>query len=77
MADVEAFDALGTLGQAESILQRFLNCAGIRLQDAKTLIVGLLRVVAGEIDEFAFVSALRDGNVDARETATFAGELLA
>ena len=35
------------------------------LQDAEALDVGLLGVLAGEIDEGAFFSALRDGDLDA------------
>jgi len=32
---------------------------------------------AGEIDEFAFVSALRDGDVNTRGSTAFSGKLIA
>src|SRR4029077_3931254 len=64
--DVEAFDALGELGQADGLLQFLLNLSRVGLQHAEALIVGLLGVVAGEIDQGALVSALWDQDVYAR-----------
>ena len=64
---------LGSSGRAERVLKGFLNGARIRLHDAETLIVRLLGVGAGEIDELALVSALRDGDVDACGSSAFAG----
>jgi hypothetical protein len=75
--DVEALDALWQLGQAERLLQGFLNGARIGLQNAETLIVRLLGIGAGEIDEFAFVSALRNGDMHSCGAGALARELLA
>src|SRR5258707_6361749 len=75
--DVETLDALWQLGKGERVLKGFLDGARVWLQNAETLVVGLLGVSAGEIDEFALVSALRNGDVDARGPSTFAGELFA
>ena len=77
MRDVEALDALGEFGEGERVLEGFLNRARIRFHYSETLVVGLLGVVAGEINEFALFSALRNGDVDARGSSAFAGELLA
>ena len=77
MRNVETLDALWELGQRERVLEGFLNGARIRLEDAETLVVRLLGVVAGEIDELAFVSALRNGDVDARRSSALARELFA
>ena len=75
--NVEALDALRELGQGERVLQGFLNGACVWLQDSETLVVGLLGIGAGEIDELALVSALRDGDVDSCGSSAFARELLA
>jgi hypothetical protein len=77
VADVEALDALGQFGQGEGLLQGFLNGACVGLQDAEALVVGLLGVGAGEIDQFAFVSALRNGDVNSCGSSALARELLA
>jgi hypothetical protein len=56
----------GQLGQHERIgLQRFLNGFARGLQDAEALVVGLLGVLPGEVDERALVAALRHGELDA------------
>jgi len=58
-------------------LQGFLDGLGVGLQDSEALVVRLLGVGAGEIDEFAFVSALRDGDVNTRGSTAFSGKLIA
>ena len=68
---------LGGSGRRERVLQGFLDGACVGLQHAETLVVGLLGVVAGEIDQLALVSALRDGDVDACGSSALARELLA
>src|SRR5277367_3083544 len=65
MGNVEALDALWEFRERQRILKGFLNGAGIWLQHLETLIVRLLSVGAGEVDKFAFFSALRDSDVDA------------
>ncbi len=77
MRDVETLYALWQLGKGERVLKGFLDGARVWLQDAETLVVGLLGIGAGEIDEFAFVSALRNGDVDARGPGPLARELFA
>ena len=62
--DVEALDAAGQFGQREDVLQALLDRFLAGLQDAEALIVALLRVLPGEVDERAFFSALRDGDLD-------------
>ena len=76
MGDVEALDALGQVGQAEGVLQLFLNGFGVGFEHAKTLIVGLFGVGAGEIEESALVAALRDENMNAGGAGAFARDLL-
>src|SRR5208283_5318417 len=61
--NVETLDALGQLGQRERVLEGFLNGARIWLENAETLVVGLLGVGPGEIDELALVSALRNSDM--------------
>ena len=54
---------LGSSGQTECLLQFFLNFLGVGFEHAKALVVGLLCVVAGEIDERPLVPALRNQNM--------------
>src|ERR1022692_1060049 len=61
--NVETLDALGQLGQRERVLEGFLNGARIWLENAETLVVGLLGVGPGEIDQFALAPARRRGNI--------------
>ena len=63
VGDVETLDALGEFGQGERVLQGFLDGAGVGLEHAETLVVRLLGVGAGQVDEVALVAALRDGDV--------------
>ena len=65
VGDVEALDARGQLGQHERVGEGLLNGFARGLEDAEALRVGLLGVLAGEVDEGAFFSALRDGDFDA------------
>ena len=60
VGDVEALDALGLFGKHEDVLHDGLDDVCARLGDAETLIVGLLGVVADEVEQGALVSALRD-----------------
>ena len=62
----------GKFWQAERLLQLFLNLLRVRLEHAEALIVGLLGVVAGEIDERALVSALRNENMNSRGAGALA-----
>ena len=55
--DVEALDALRAFGQAQGFLQGFLDGACVGLHYAEALIVGLLGVVAGEIDQGALLAS--------------------
>ena len=65
VGDVEALDAAGQLGQHERVGERLLNGLARRLEHAEALRVGLLGVLAGEIDERALFAALRHGDLDA------------
>ena len=65
VGDVEALDAAGQLGQHERVGEGFLNGLARGLEHAEALRVGLLGVLAGEIDEGALFAALRDGDFDA------------
>ncbi len=56
----------GSFRHAQSILQRFLNRLGIRLHHPEALIVRLLGVVAGKIEQRALIAALRHQDVNAR-----------
>ena len=62
--DVEALDAAGKLGQHERVGERLLDGLARRLQHAEALRVGLVGVLAGEIDEGFLVAALRHGDFD-------------
>ena len=65
VGDVEALDAAGQFGEHEGVGEGFLNGFAGGLEDAEALGVGLLGVLAGEIDEGAFFAALGDGDFDA------------
>ena len=65
----------GQFGQAERFLQRFLDGARVGLHHAEALIVGLLGVVAGEIDERALLAARRNFDVHAGGAGAGVGEL--
>src|SRR3984957_347793 len=62
--DVETLDALWQFGKAKSLLQLFLNFSGVWFEHAESLVVGLLGVRAGKVDERTLVPALRHQNVD-------------
>ncbi len=62
--DVEALDAFREFGQADCFLQLFLNFSGVGFQHAKTLVVGLFRVGAGEIEQRTLVSSLGNENMN-------------
>ena len=64
VGDVEALDAAGEFGEGEDVLQGFLDCLLAGLEDAEALVVALLGVLAGEVDERALFSALGDGEFD-------------
>ena len=64
VGDVETLDAAGKFGEHEDVLQALLNGFLTGLEDAEALVVALLGVLAGEVDERAFFSALRDGDFD-------------
>ncbi len=55
----------GQLFEGERVLQGLLDGLDAGLQDAEALVVGLLRVLADEIDEGALFSALRGEDLDA------------
>ncbi len=64
VGDVEALDAFGGLGEHEGVLEGFLHVLDAGLKDAEALVVGLLGVLADEIDEGALVAALGGGDLD-------------
>ena len=61
--NVETFDASRQLRQPERVLQRLLDRFHVRLHHAKTLVVRLLGIVAGQIEQRPLVSALRHQNM--------------
>jgi hypothetical protein len=65
VGDVKALDAAGQLGEHEGFRERLLDSFAAGLEDAEALCVGLLGVLACEIDERAFFAALRNGDFDA------------
>ena len=65
VGDVEALDAAGELGEHQGVGEGLLNGFARGLEDAEALRVGLLGVLAGEVDEGSLFSALRDGDLDA------------
>ncbi len=74
--NVEALDALGKFGQAERVLQFFLNGFRVGLEHAEALIVRLLGVIAGEVDERAFVATQWNDDVDSCRADTLVRHLL-
>src|SRR6185312_1582275 len=62
--DVEALDALRRLGQGERILQCLRNGLRVRLQYAEALVVRLLGIVSGQVDQRTFIAALGNENLD-------------
>ncbi len=65
VGDVEALDAAGEFFEGECVLQGFLNGLHAGLEDAEALVVGLLGVLADEVDEGALFAALRGEDLDA------------
>ena len=65
VGDVEALDAAGQLGEHEGVGEGLLNGLARGLEDAEALDVGLLGVLAGEVDEGSLFAALGDGDLDA------------
>ncbi len=65
MRDVEALDAGGELFEGECVLQGLLDGLDAGLEDAEALVVGLLGVLADEVDERALFAALRGEDFDA------------
>ena len=63
--DVKTFDAARKLGKHEHIGEGFLDGLAGRFQNAKALRVGLLGVLAGEVDEGPLFAALRNDQFDA------------
>src|SRR5215472_11770361 len=61
--NIKTLDAFRAVRETEHVLERFLYRLGVRLHNAEALVVGLLGVVAGEIDERTLVSAPRDKDV--------------
>src|SRR5450631_1989912 len=76
MRDVEALDALRQFRQADGFLQFLLDLLGVWFEHAKSLVVGLLRVVAREVDQRALVAALRNQNMHARTVGVLTRALL-
>ena len=58
--DVEALDALGQVRKAEGFLQSVLNGARVRLHHPEALIVGLLGIVAREVEQRPLFPTLGD-----------------
>ena len=65
VGDVEALDAAGEFFEGEGVLQGFLDGFHAGLQDAEALVVGLLGVLADEVDEGALFAALGGEDFDA------------
>jgi hypothetical protein len=65
VGDVEALDAAGKFGEHEGVGEGFLNGLARGLEDAESLGVGLLGVLAGEVDERTLFAALGGGDFDA------------
>ena len=55
----------GQLGEHQRLGQRLLNRLARGLEHAEALHVGLLGVLAGQIDQRALFAALRNGDLDA------------
>src|SRR5512140_1836368 len=67
--DVEAFNAFGQVRKHKNILEDRFQHVGARLHHSEPLIVRLLGIVADQIHQRAFITALRDDDVNA--VATF------
>lgn len=65
VGDVEALDAGGRLSEGEGVLEGVGDGALGGLEDTEALVVGLLGVLADEVDEGAFFAALGGGDLDA------------
>ncbi len=65
MGDVEALDTGGEVGEVEGVLEGLGDGALRGLEDAEALVVGLLGILADEVDEGALFAALRGGELDA------------
>ncbi len=65
MGDVEALDAAREFFESEGVLQGFLDGLDAGLEDAEALVVGLLGVLADEVDEGALFATLGCENFDA------------
>ena len=65
VGDVKALDAAGKLWKHEGVGECFLNGLARRLKYAEALGVRLLGVLAGEVDERALFTALRNCDFDA------------
>jgi hypothetical protein len=75
MRDVETLDALRGIGETERILKCFLNHALVGLHDAEALVIRLLGIGGGEVDERTFLAALRDFDVNTGGASALGGEL--
>ena len=76
MRNVETLDALRQLRQPQRILQRFLNGFGIRLHHPEALVVRLLGVVAGQVEQPTLVPTLRNQNMNPCGAGALARHLL-
>ena len=76
MRNIKALDALRWLGQCEGILQSLLNCFRIGLHDPEALVIKLLGVARGEINERALVATLGNADVDPRGSGILLRHLL-
>ncbi len=65
----------GQSASPKRVLQGFLDGAGVGLHHAEALIVGLLGVVAGQVDERTFVAAGRNFDVNTGGASACSGEL--
>ena len=65
MGDVEALDGAGQVFKRERVLEGFLNGFAAGGEDAEALVVTLLGVLSGEVDEGTLFAALGDGDFDA------------
>src|SRR5262249_57953938 len=68
VGDVEALDATREFFEGEGVLQSLGYGFLRREEDAEALVVRLFGVLADEVDEGAFFTALRDGDFDAVAT---------
>src|SRR5882724_5071746 len=75
--NVEALDASRQFGQAEGVLQRFLDGFGIRFHYAEALVVRLLGIVARQVEKSSLVAALGHKDVNSCGAGALARHLLA